>query len=89
MAKKTDEEKIVEKLAEVLDNNWFNPQLAASLIINHYPLYTLDKLMILISEIITQQDYRFENEWENGQTSEGLMLASHMAEVIRMHAPLV
>jgi hypothetical protein len=85
MAKKIQEEKIAEALAEAVDNNWFNPVLCADLIVNHLPLYTQDRLVILMSEIIRQQATRFDVEWEHGYTSEGLMLSSHLAEVIEAH----
>jgi hypothetical protein len=88
MAKKTDEDKIAEQLQEVLDNHWFNPVIAASVIVNRFPLYTQDRLMELMKEIIKQQAGNFEPYWAEGITSEALMLASHLAEVIEMHEPL-
>ena len=88
MAKKTDEDKIAEQLQEVLDNHWFNPVIAASFIVNRFPLYTQDRLMELMKEIIKQQAGNFEPYWAEGITSEALMLASHLAEVIEMHEPL-
>ena len=88
MAKKTDEDKIAEQLQAVLDNHWFNPQIAASVIVNRFPLYTQDRLMELMKEIIKQQAGNFEPYWAEGITSEALMLASHLAEVIEMHEPL-
>lgn len=87
MAKKSDEQKLVEVLTEALDNHWFNPNLAAQLLIKH-PIYTQDKLMDLMKEIIKLQANRFDVEWEHNQTSAGLMLAGHLAEVIEMHEPL-
>lgn len=87
MTKKINEQKIVEQLAEVLDNHWFNPALAAQILVK-YPIYTQDKVMDFIREIIKAQSVRFDNEWEHEQTSEGLMLASHLAEVIDMHDPI-
>ena len=83
---KSDEEKLVEKLSTALDNHWFNPNLAAQLIITH-PIYTQERLMDLMKEIIKLQAGRFQVEWEHGQTSAGLMLAAHLAEVIEMHEP--
>ncbi len=88
MAKKTDEDKIAEQLQAVLDNHWFNPVIAASVIVNRFPLYTQDRLMELMKEIIRQQAGNFEPYWAEGITSEALMLASHLAEVIEMHEPL-
>lgn len=88
MAKKSEEEKVVDTLVEALDNHWFNPSLTAQ-IITKYPIYTQDKLMDLMKEIIKLQAGRYDTEWEHDITSEGLMLASHLAEVIEMHEPLV
>jgi len=85
MAKKTDEDKIAEQLATVLDNHWFNPSICASVIVNRFPLYTQDRLMQLMTEIIKEQASRFEAYWEEGFTSEAIMLASHLAEVIEAH----
>lgn len=88
MAKKTDEDKIAEQLQSVLDNHWFNPTICASVIVNRFPLYTQDRLMELMKEIIRQQAGNFEPYWAEGITSEALMLASHLAEVIEMHEPI-
>ena len=88
MSKKTQEHKIVEQLAEALDNHWFNPNLAAQIIIKH-PIYTQDKLMDLMKEIIKLQASRYQMEWEHDRTSAGLMLAAHLAEVIEMHEPYI
>lgn len=87
MARKIGEEKIAELLDEVTSNHWFNPVLAAHLIVQ-YPIYTQDRIMELMSEIIKAQAVRYENELEHEQTSAGLMLAGHLAEVIQMHEPL-
>jgi hypothetical protein len=87
MAKKTDEEKIAEQLAKVLDNHWFNPMICANIIVNNFPLYTQDRLMELIKEIIRYQAGNFEPYWAEGITSEALMLSSHLAEVIELHEP--
>jgi len=83
--KKIQEEKVAELLAEAVENNWFNPSLCADLIVNHMPLYTQDRLVILMAEVIRQQAIRYETEWEQGYTSDGLMLSAHLAEVIEMH----
>lgn len=85
MAKKTQEQKVADLLAEAVDNNWFNPSLCADLLVNHMPLYTQDRLVILMSEIIRMQNNRYEAEWENGYTSEGILLSAHLAEVIEAH----
>ena len=86
MAKKIPEEKLAEQIALVVENVWFNPHITASLLANNYSLYTQDKLIELISAIIKQQSIRFKSEWvEHNTTSEGLMLSSHLAEVLEIH----
>ena len=87
MSKKTDEQKLIEQLTSALDNHWFNPNLAAQMLIKH-PIYTQDRVMDLMKEIIKLQASRYDSEWEHDRTSAGLMLAAHLAEVIEMHEPL-
>ena len=88
MAKKINEVKLVELMAEATDNHWFNPELVAQLLIN-YPIYTQDKIMDLVKEIIKLQALRYEREWENEQTSEGLIWAARLNETIELYEPLV
>jgi hypothetical protein len=80
--KKTDEQKAVEVLVSAMDNHWFNPGIFANLIVNEQPLYTQDKLVELMSWIILYQSRRFRDEAEHDITSEGLILANVLAEVI-------
>jgi hypothetical protein len=80
--KKTDEQKAVEVLVNAMDNHWFNPLIFANLIVNEQPLYTQDKLVELISCILLYQSRRFRDEAEHDVTSEGLILANVLAEVI-------
>ena len=85
MAKRIPEQKVAEQLAELMNNHNFNPAVFANLIVNEQPLYTQDKLVELMTHIIEYQDTRFKVEWELDKTSEGLMLSSHLAEVIKVH----
>ena len=87
MAKKTDEEKLVDLLEQVTNNYWFNPVVAAHLVAN-LSIYNQDRIVELISEVVKAQSIRFQNEIEHDQTSAGLMLAAHLAEVVEMHEPL-
>lgn len=82
MAKKMLETKVAEVILEGTDNNWFNPTLVAQALVTNNPIYTQDKIMELIVEIIKQQAARFKRQAEEGQTSEGLILASVLNEVI-------
>lgn len=85
--KKTQEDKLVDAILEATGQHWFNPGLVAQMLIQE-PIFVQDRLMDLMKEIIKLQASRFPVQWEEGQTSEALMLASHLAEVIEMHEPL-
>lgn len=87
MAKKTAEEKLAEHITEALDSNSFEPTVLANVLVNNVSLYTQDKISELLIAIIEQQDRKYYSEWEAGRTSEGLMLSSHLAEVISVHRP--
>lgn len=87
MAKKTDEEKLADTLEQVTNNYWFNPVVAAHLIAN-LSIYNQDRIIELISEVVKAQAVRYQNAVEHNQTSAGLMLAAHLAEVVEMHEPL-
>lgn len=82
MAKKMLETKVAEVILEGTDNNWFNPTLVAHALVTNNPIYTQDKLMDLIVEIIKQQAARFRMEAAAGVTSNGLILANVLNEVI-------
>jgi len=82
MAKKMLETKVAEVILEGTDNNWFNPTLVAHALVTNNPIYTQDKLMDLIVEIIKQQAARFRMEAAAGITSNGLILANVLNEVI-------
>jgi len=88
MAKKMLETKVAEAILEGTDNNWFNPTLVAHALVTNQPIYTQDKVMDLIVEIIRQQSNRYEREWEEGQTSEGLMMASRLMDMITNFEPI-
>ena len=87
MAKKTDEEKLADILEQVTNNYWFNPVVAAHLIAN-LSIYNQDRIVELISEVVKAQAVRYQSVVEHNQTSAGLMLAAHLAEVVEMHEPL-
>jgi hypothetical protein len=82
MSKSTPEQKLADQMSDNLSNHWFNPALFANLMVNGNNLYTLDRLMDMIKWIIKYEQIKFLDEWEHGNTSEGLLLASHLAEVI-------
>ena len=82
MKKKIPEAKVVETLADLLDNYWFNPKVFANIIVNEYPLYTQDRLTELIVEIVRYQKQRFSHELEHGLTSSGLVFSDYMGSII-------
>jgi hypothetical protein len=88
MAKKMLETKVAEAILEGTDNNWFNPTLVAHALVTGQPIYTQDKVMDLIVEIIRQQSNRYDREWEEGRTSEGLMMASRLMDMITNFEPI-
>lgn len=88
MAKKELETKVAETLLEAVDNHWFNPVLVAHQLVQQNTIYTQDKVMDLIVEIIAQMSLRYDREWENGNTSEGLMMASRLMDMIDNFQPI-
>ena len=87
--KKTEEQKAVEALVKAMDNNWFNPAIFANLIVNEQPLYTQERLLELISYIIQYQAERMETAVEHGETSDALILAHVLNEVIEEQAAYI
>jgi hypothetical protein len=86
MAKRIPEEKLAEQIGTALENVWFNPHIVASILVNNYSLYHQDKLVELMAEVIKKQSERFTHEWvEHEVTSEGLLLSSHLAEIVKAH----
>lgn len=84
---KAQEDKLVDMMIQSLQQHWFNPGLAANMLVQQ-PIFIQDRLMDFMKEVIKLQASRFPVQWEEGQTSAGLMLAAHLAEVIEMHEPL-
>lgn len=82
MAKKSKEEKLAELMEECLNDHFFNPSLFANLMTTDYPLYTQERLMKLISNLIRYASRRFEYEWEAGETTEGLLLADALNDTL-------
>ena len=88
MAKQTIENKVINVLLEALDNHWFNPALVANGLVLNNPIYTQDKLADLVVEIIKAQSHRYNNEWELGRTSEGLMMSARLNDMIEAFEPI-
>jgi hypothetical protein len=73
----SNEDKVSKALAEITENHWFNPATMARQLSNE-PIYTIDRLMELVAQIVHYQSQRYENEYQNGRTSEGLFLAKEL-----------
>ena len=82
MSRKTREEKLVEQVVEAIGHTEFQPALFANLIVNQYELSTQEQLMDLVCEIIRFQARRMPLEWDAGKTSEALLLADTLAELL-------
>ena len=82
MSRKTREEKLVEQVVEAIGHTEFQPALFANLIVNQYELSTQEQLMDLVCEIIRFQARRMPLDWEAGKTSEALLLADTLAELL-------
>lgn len=85
MAKKTAEEKLADKITEAIHDVRFDYTVLANVLVNNNTLYAQTEIIKLIKAIVEQQDRRFQSEWEHGQTAEGLVIASHLAEIINLH----
>ncbi len=81
---KSKEEKLAEKVYEALNDRTFNPTLLGRHLV-HGDLYNMDRLMRVVVEIVKQQAQIYPLMWENGRTSESLMLAAHIKEVVDLH----
>lgn len=79
---KSSETKVAEKLAEGLNNHTFSPAVLANILTTYYPIYTQDRLMELVKWIIKYNSLRMTTEWDKGKTSEGLLLADALNDLI-------
>ena len=79
---KAEEFKAAEKLTSYLNNANFSPAVMANVLTTEHTLYTQDRLMELVRYIIHYNALRFNQEWQNGQTSEGLMLADALSGMV-------
>jgi hypothetical protein len=79
---KSNETKVAEKLADGLNDATFSPAVLANILTTYYPIYTQDRLMELVKHIIKYNKMRMENEWDKGNTSEGLLMADLLDDVL-------
>jgi hypothetical protein len=81
---KSKEEKLAEKVYEAMNDRGFNPTLFGRHLVNG-DLYNMDRLMRVVVEVVKQQANITDIMWEQGRTSESLLLASHIKEVVDLH----
>lgn len=79
---KANEVKIAEKLADSLNDYTFSPAVMANYLTTHYPIYTQDRLMELVKYLIHYNSIKMRLEWSAGNTSEGLLLADALNDMI-------
>jgi len=79
---KAEEFKAAEKLTSYLNNANFSPAVMANVLTTEHTLYTQDRLMELVKYIIQYNALRLKSEWDKGYTSEGLMLADALNDMI-------
>ena len=79
---KSNETKVGDKLAEGLNDYTFSPAVLANYLISHYPIYTFDRLMELVKYIIQYGSLELRMKWGEGYTSEGLLLADALNDMI-------
>jgi len=82
------ETKAAEKVLEAMDSHWFNPTIMARELVNGCGYYTQSKVMELVVEIIKQTAGQFDNAWEEGVTSEGLLMAQRLNDMIEAFEPI-
>jgi DNA-binding LacI/PurR family transcriptional regulator len=85
---KSTETKAAEKVLEAMDSHWFNPTIMARALVNGSGHYTQSKVMELVVEIIKQTAGQFDNAWEEGVTSEALMMADRLNDYIANFEPI-
>jgi Mg2+/Co2+ transporter CorC len=79
---KTTETKLAEQIATATEDHWFNPAVIGRLLADQ-PIYTLDRIMEMVAQIIRAQEIRHDVEWEHGRTSEGLFLAKELNKTLK------
>jgi len=79
---KAVESNLANEMSHAVDWHYFNFAVLADIISTDTPLYTQDRIMELVKWIIKYEARRYQVEWENGNTTEGLMLASALNDVL-------
>jgi hypothetical protein len=79
---KANEFKAAEKLTDYLNNANFSPAVMANVLTTEHTLYTQDRLMELVKYIIQYNALRLKSEWDKGYTSEGLLMADALNDIL-------
>lgn len=75
---KTNEEKVVEVIANAVESTWFNPAVVGRMLAEQ-PNYTSDRIVEMLVHILRNQASQHEHMWKiGGDSSEGLFLASQL-----------
>lgn len=73
--------KLADNIANAMEDHFFNPAVLARQLSNQ-PIYTVDKVMELVSYIIKSVDERREVENSQDSTSKGLILAYNLNKML-------
>lgn len=73
--------KLADTIANAMEDHFFNPAVLARQLSNQ-PIYTVDKVMELVSYIIKSVDERREVENSKDSTSKGLILAYNLKKML-------
>jgi hypothetical protein len=79
---KTQEEKVLEQLVTLTESQWFNAGIVGRYLSNQ-PLYTMDRILEMVSHIVRNMELRRLQEEGRGITSEGLILANELNACIK------
>lgn len=75
------ETKLGELIANSVEDHWFNPA-SLGYYLSQQPHWTIDRIMEIVMWVIEKAARRYEDEHNNGQISEGLMLAYNLDKVV-------
>jgi hypothetical protein len=79
---KTPADKVADQLVELTENHFFNPAIFGRVLADQ-PIYTTDRIMEMVAQIISYQAKRYKTEATNGKTSEGLFLAKELDRMLK------
>jgi len=78
---KTPADKVADQLVDLTENHFFNPALFGRKLADQ-PIYTTDRIMEMVAQIISYQAKRYKTEATNGRTSEGSFLAKELDRML-------